>query len=79
MYPYPVGKGLALWEMAYNTPDIQGQMNALDACIQAAYTGGVFESRLDRTFVKQYNEVYHDILDTGRRFDMIFVLFKGIL
>lgn len=44
---------MTLWEMAYDTPDIQNQLNNLDACVQGAYLSSVFEARLDRTFYRQ--------------------------
>lgn len=51
--PAPVGKGMTLWEMAFDTSDIQNQLQNLDACVHAAYSGSIYQRRLERPFTPE--------------------------
>ncbi|CAL8140320.1 unnamed protein product [Orchesella dallaii] len=55
MYPtVPVGSGMNVWEMAYDTADIKNQLRNMDACVSAAYVATpCFNKRLERPFTPQ--------------------------
>jgi len=54
MYPAPIGDGLNVWQMAFDTADIRNQLRSMDACVISAYmTNDVFDTRMERPFTPQ--------------------------